>query len=54
MCKKFCALKIIGDLFEGDIAGVDITKGAASIPTDTQIKWPTGIVPYVIDPVYSS
>ena len=43
-----------GSLFEGDIAGIDVSKGAASIPTSSQLKWPKGVVPYVIDPVYSN
>lgn len=40
-----------GDLFEGDIAGID--KGAAQKPTLSRVLWPQGVVPYEIDPVFS-
>ena len=42
-----------GELFEGDIAGIDPIKGAAQIPTLSRIKWPYGVVPYIIDAVYT-
>jgi hypothetical protein len=38
-------------LFEGDILGVE--RGAAQIPTSTRLKWPNGVVPYIIDSIYS-
>jgi len=38
-----------GDLFEGDIAGVD--KGLAQVPTNSYGKWPNGVVPFIIDPL---
>ncbi|CAF0895916.1 unnamed protein product [Brachionus calyciflorus] len=40
---------MLGDFFEGDIAGVD--KGLAQIPTSSYGKWPGGVVPYIIDPL---
>jgi hypothetical protein len=36
-------------LFEGDIAGTLIAKGASQIPTQFRIKWPGGVIPYTID-----
>ena len=39
-----------GDLFEGDIAGIE--KGAAQVPTLSRVLWPNGVVPYEIDPVF--
>ncbi|CAF0998878.1 unnamed protein product [Brachionus calyciflorus] len=41
-----------GDLFEGDIAGIDLEKGALQIPTSSYGKWPNGVVPYEIDPIF--
>lgn len=39
-----------GDLFEGDIAGIE--KGAAQIPTSSRVRWPNGVIPYEIDPIF--
>ncbi|CAF0958500.1 unnamed protein product [Brachionus calyciflorus] len=42
---------MIGDFFEGDIAGIDFRKGVSQIPTSSYGKWPGGVVPYIIDPL---
>jgi len=42
---------LLGDLFEGDILGVE--RGAAQKPTTSRLKWPNGVVPYIIDSIYS-
>jgi len=45
-----------GGLFEGDMAGIvyDAVKGIANNPTISMVKWPGGVVPYVIDSVFST
>ena len=49
---------LLGELFEGDMAGVRIvqsnnTKGYAQIETNSYGLWTGGKVPYIIDNVYS-